>query len=75
MDDLQGGGEQVGMRGEQQAQGDRKGQHPLPHWHPRDDVIDQVGSLQEKATSFSWAPLKIVFVTANCGLQRVMAKG
>jgi hypothetical protein len=43
VDDLQGEGEQVGMRSEQQAKRDRKGQHPLPHGHPRDDVIDQVG--------------------------------
>jgi hypothetical protein len=43
VDDLQDGREQLGMRSEQQAKRDRKREHPLPHRHPGDDVIDQVG--------------------------------
>ena len=35
--------EQLRMRSEQQAKRDRKREHPLPHRHPGDDVIDQVG--------------------------------
>jgi hypothetical protein len=61
----------MGMCGKQQAQRDRKRQHPLAHRHPGDDVIarraavstmrraPQPGQkprrLQLKATSFSWA--------------------
>jgi hypothetical protein len=71
VDDLQHGGQQMGMCGKQQAQRDRKRQHPLAHRHPGDDVIarraavstmrraPQPGQkprrLQLKATSFSWA--------------------
>ena len=43
VDDLQDGREQLGMRSEQQAKGDRKREHPLPHRHPGNDVIEQVG--------------------------------
>ncbi len=43
VDDLQDGREQPGMCGEEATKRDRKGQHPLPHRHPRNDVIDQVG--------------------------------
>ena len=32
------------MGGEEDAKRDRKREHPLPHRHPRDDVIDQAGS-------------------------------
>ena len=34
--------DQLGLRGQQQAQRDRQRQHPLPHRHVRDDVVDQV---------------------------------
>jgi len=43
VDDLQDGREQLGMCSEQQANRDRKREHPLAHRHPGDDVIDQVG--------------------------------
>ena len=43
VDDLQDGREQLRMCSEQQAKRDRKREHPLPHRHPGDDVIDQVG--------------------------------
>jgi hypothetical protein len=43
VDDLQDRREQLGMCSEQNAQRDRKREHPLPHRHPGDDVIDQVG--------------------------------
>ena len=32
------------MGGEQDAQRDRKREHPLTHWHPRDDAVDQMSS-------------------------------
>ena len=32
------------MGGEQDAQRDRKREHPLAHRHARDDAVDQVGS-------------------------------
>nr|WP_234413820.1 hypothetical protein [Ideonella sp. A 288] len=34
--------DQFRLRGQQQAQRDRQGQHPLPHWDMRDDVVHQV---------------------------------
>ena len=34
--------DQLGLRGQQHAQRDRQRQHPLPHRHMRDDVVDQV---------------------------------
>jgi hypothetical protein len=43
VDDLQDRREGLGMCSEQQAQRDRKREHPLPHRHPGDEVIDQVG--------------------------------
>ena len=43
VDELQDGCEQLRMCSEQQAKRDRKREHPLPHRHPGDDVIDQVG--------------------------------
>ena len=43
VDDLQDRREERGMCSEQQAQRDRKREHPLAHWHPGDGVIDQVG--------------------------------
>jgi hypothetical protein len=43
VDDSQDGREQLGMCSEQQANRDRKREHPLAHRHPGDDVIDQVG--------------------------------
>ena len=68
VDHLQHRGEQLRVSGEQDAQWDRKRQHPLAHRHLRDHVIDQVRGalrraphegqnprrLHEKATSFSW---------------------
>lgn len=44
VDDLQHGREQFAMDGKEDAQRDREREHPLAHRHPRDDVIDQVGS-------------------------------
>ena len=35
--------DQFRLRGRQQAQRNRQRQHPLPHRHVRDVVIDQVG--------------------------------
>ena len=43
VDDSQDGARAGEMCSEQQAQRDRKGQHPLAHRHPRNGVIDQVG--------------------------------
>ena len=43
VDHLQQRREQLRLGGEQNAQRDRKRQHPLAHRHRRDDVIDQVG--------------------------------
>ena len=40
---LQHRSDQPGLSGQQQAQRDRQRQHPLPHRHVRDDVVDQVG--------------------------------
>jgi hypothetical protein len=34
--------DQLGLRGQQHAQRDRQGQHPLPHRNVRDDMVDQV---------------------------------
>ena len=42
VNDLQYRREQLRMGGEQDAQRNRKRQHPLAHRHPRDHVIDQV---------------------------------
>jgi hypothetical protein len=42
VDDLQDRCEQFRMCSEQQAQRDRKREHPLPYWHPGDDVINKV---------------------------------
>ena len=39
---LQHRGDQLGLRGQQQAQRDRQRQHPLPHRHVWDDVVDKV---------------------------------
>ena len=36
--------DQFRLRGQQHAQRDRQRQHPLPHRHVRDDVVDQVRS-------------------------------
>ena len=50
MDDLQDGREQLEMCSEQQAKRDRKREHPLPHRHLGDDVIDQVGGCLRHAS-------------------------
>jgi hypothetical protein len=34
--------DQFGLGSQQHAQQDRQGQHPLPHWQMRDDVIHRV---------------------------------
>jgi hypothetical protein len=34
--------DQLGLRGQQHAQRDRQGQHPLPHRHVRHDVVHQM---------------------------------
>jgi hypothetical protein len=39
-------GEPVRIVGEQETQGKRKGQHPLPNWYFRKHMIDQVGGRQ-----------------------------
>jgi len=44
VDDEQHGREQIGMGGQQDAQRDRKREHPLAHRHARDHTVDQVGS-------------------------------
>ena len=36
--------EQIGMGGEEDTQRNWKREHPLPHWHPWDDIVDQVRS-------------------------------
>ena len=43
LDHLQHRGDQLGLRGQQQAQRDRQGQHSLPYWHVWNDLVDQVG--------------------------------
>ena len=43
VDDLQDRREELGMGSEQNAQWDRRREHPLPLPSPGDDVIDQVG--------------------------------
>ena len=40
VNDLQHWREVLRMGGQQDAQRDRKRQHPLTHRHPRDDVVD-----------------------------------
>jgi hypothetical protein len=34
--------DELRLRGQQHPQRDRERQHPLPHWHVRDDVVDQM---------------------------------
>ena len=34
--------DQLGLRGQQHAQWDRRPQHPLPHRYVRDDMVDEV---------------------------------
>jgi len=70
LDDLQHRREQLRLGGEQDAQWNREGEHPLPYRHVRDEVIDRRAAvcamrraphagqrprrLHEKATSLSW---------------------
>ena len=41
--DLQDGGEQMGLGGEEMAQGNGEREHPLAHGHVRDDVVEEMG--------------------------------
>ena len=50
VDALQQRREQIGMGGQQDAQGDREREHPLPHRHARDHAVDQVGSALRHAS-------------------------
>lgn len=40
----------LGLCGQQQAKGDGKREHPLAHWHVRNDVVDQLRHRLSHAT-------------------------